>query len=65
MEQRVVTHHSARLVRTVVLAFIDGVVHMSCDAGFAGARGYFDQVDSSWRLEEAERTEACYLHEHV
>ena len=41
MEQRLVTHHSVRLVRTVVLAFIDGVVHMRCDAGVAGARGFF------------------------
>ena len=34
MELRFVTHHSARLVRAMVLAFIDG----GCDAEVSGAR---------------------------
>ena len=46
MEQRVVTHHSLRLVQALVLAFVEGVVHMGCDAGVSDARGFFfDQVD--------------------
>ena len=73
MAQRVVTHHSLRLVRAMVLwtlsncrpitfgsfsspsngfasptsSFIDGVVHVGCDAVVSGAHNFFDQVEEN------------------
>ena len=49
------THHPTRLVRAMVLAFIDGVVDMSCDAEVlcclcGGSRQTALLVSSSIRL---------------